>query len=353
MRLRPAGAGDAGAWQELLEASASGDFLHDWEWAEVARFDGQPQHRFVLEEDGRLTALVAAQVRSLGGGRAFWYVPHGPVMDYAAPDALPRLRSVVAGLKAAGRDARAVTVRLEPRLEKGSREARLFGGAGVRAVPGYLQVGHTRLVELTDDETLLASFSQTTRNGIRRADREGVQVVFSQDAADSGAVDRLFELSEITRQRAGFPFRPRERLELTWRQLASAGRAAMAEARFEGQSLAAAMLVIEGWRSFYYVAGSRREQAGGRKLFPTHALQWALMRHARDRGARVHDLWGVAPPDAGPEHPWHGVGTFKRGFGGREIAWAGMWDVIVDPLLYWAREAAHPLLDAVRRVRRR
>ena len=91
----------------------------------------------------------------------------------------------------------------------------------------------------------------------------------------------------------------------------------------EAELLASGMLVIEGDRSFYLFTGSRREERGEPKRFASYALQWAMMRHARPRGARVHDLWGVAPPDAGPDHPWHGVGLFKKGFGGREVMWAG------------------------------
>jgi hypothetical protein len=47
-RFRSAAAEDQGAWQALLGRTASGDFLHDWAWAAVAAFDGQPQRRFVL-----------------------------------------------------------------------------------------------------------------------------------------------------------------------------------------------------------------------------------------------------------------------------------------------------------------
>ena len=65
-----------------------------------------------------------------------------------------------------------------------------------------------------------------------------------------------------------------------------------------------------------------------------------MMRFARERGVRQHDLWGIAPPDAGPEHPWHGVGLFKKGFGGDEVVWAGTWDLVVDPTLYRLRDAA-------------
>jgi lipid II:glycine glycyltransferase (peptidoglycan interpeptide bridge formation enzyme) len=133
---------------------------------------------------------------------------------------------------------------------------------------------------------------------------------------------------------------PLERYRVAWRALAGAGRAVILEARREGELLASAMLVIEGDRSFYLFSGSRREERGEPKRYASYALQWAMMRLARDRGVRQHDLWGVAPPDAGPDHPWAGVALFKKGFGGTEVRWAGSWDLVVDPTLYRARRAA-------------
>jgi lipid II:glycine glycyltransferase (peptidoglycan interpeptide bridge formation enzyme) len=65
-----------------------------------------------------------------------------------------------------------------------------------------------------------------------------------------------------------------------------------------------------------------------------------MMREARIRGAVRHDLWGVAPANAGPDHPWHGVGLFKKGFGGREVTWAGSWEIVIDPLVFRLRSAA-------------
>ena len=60
-------------------------------------------------------------------------------------------------------------------------------------------------------------------------------------------------------------------------------------------------------------------------------------------GARTHDLWGVAPADAGPDHPWWGYSLFKKGFDGRFVSWAGSWDLVVDPLTYRLRDLASSL----------
>ncbi|HEX2195111.1 MAG TPA: peptidoglycan bridge formation glycyltransferase FemA/FemB family protein [Candidatus Limnocylindria bacterium] len=338
IRFRPAVDADRSAWDAFLAGCRYGDFLHDWAWADVAAFDGQPQRRFVAEEDGALVAIAAAQVRTLPLGRSFWYVPRGPVLDYDSPRGAEWLRTVAIGLRQAARAAKAIAVKLEPRLERGSRPTMHFGR--LRHDPRTVQVGQTRLVELADDEAMLASFDKDTRYAVRRADREGVEVRRFSDATDLRAVDDLHRLVLETQARAGFPRPPLERYRTVWRALGDAGKASIFEARHDGRLLASGMLVIEGERSYYLFAGSHREEKGETKRYPSYALQWAMMRHAREAGVRLHDLWGIAPEEAGPEHPWHGVGLFKKGFGGRSVTWAGTWDVVADPTLYRLRGIA-------------
>jgi peptidoglycan pentaglycine glycine transferase (the first glycine) len=350
IEFRPATDADRDAWQAFLGATASGDFLHDWAWADVAAFDGQPQRRYVLEEGGALVGLAAAQVRTLPGGRSFWYVPHGPVLDYGDARAADRLRAMAIGLREAGRAGKAIAVKLEPRLPDGDPAVAAFRQRGLRETGDTLQVGQTRVVALADDDALLAGFDKDTRYAVRRAEREGVTVTTVTDASDTDAIDALHELVGETQRRAGFPMPPLDRYRVAWRSLAGAGRAAILEARREGDLLASGMVVIEGRRSYYLFSGSRREERGEPKRYASYALQWAMLRIARDRGADEHDLWGVAPPDAGPEHAWHGVGLFKKGFGGREIRWAGSWDVVVDPTLYRLRRTLSSARGWVRRV---
>ena len=352
IEARPATDADAEEWQAFLAAAPSGDFLQDWSWSEVAAHDGQPQRRFVVVQDGAIVAIAAAQRRSLPMGRSFWYVPHGPVLDYGAPDAAGTLDALLASFLEAGRAGGAIAVKLEPRLERGSPELGLFRGRGLRRESATLQVGQTRLVELAEDDTLLAGFDKDTRYAVRRAEREGVATSVIDDATDTAAIDALHALVRETQQRAGFPLPPLERYRVAWRALAGAGRAAIVEARREGELLASGMVVIEGDRSFYLFSGSRREERGEPKRYASYALQWTMMRYARGRGVSVHDLWGVAPGDAGPDHPWFGVGLFKKGFGGREVAWAGTLDLVVHPTLYRLRAAAGILRGRLRRLRR-
>jgi lipid II:glycine glycyltransferase (peptidoglycan interpeptide bridge formation enzyme) len=337
--FRPADDADAGAWQEFLARTSYGDFLHDWAWADVTGFDGQPQRRYLIEEAGDVVGIAAPQVRHLPAGRAFWYVPRGPVLDYAHPHAGERLHAFVAGLRIAARRHRAIAVKLEPRLAADDPHLALYERRGLRSTGETLQVGQTRIVELVDDAALLAAFDKDTRYAVRRAEREGVSVTRVEDPDDEAAIDALHGLVVETQRRAGFPLPPLDRYRVAWRALAGAGRAAILEASREGELLASGLVVLEGDRSFYLFSGSRREERGAPKRYASYALQWEMMRLARERGVRTHDLWGVAPADAGAEHPWHGVGLFKKGFGGREVVWAGSWDLVVDPTFYRLRQA--------------
>ncbi len=164
-----------------------------------------------------------------------------------------------------------------------------------------LQVGQTRIVDLEDDDALLAGFDADTRYGVRRAAREGVETTVVTDAGDRDAIERLHELVRETQRRAGFRLPPVERYWTAWQALAGAGRACLIEARREGAVLAAGMLVVEGEQSFYLFAGSRREERRR-----DEALRLV-------RGPMGHDARGPCPRREAPRPVGGGAG--QRGTG--------------------------------------
>ncbi len=344
IEVRPAADADAEEWQAFLGSMAAGDFLHDWRWADVAAFDGEPQRRFVARQDGEVVAIAAAQVRRLPLGRSFWYVPHGPVLDYAHAGASQRLRGILIALRDAARRDGAVAVTIEPRVAAGSRSAASFEGLPLRRQRRSLQVGQTQILDLSGgEEAVFAALDSQTRRKIRRAERDGVQVRVSADADDATSIDELHALVLETQRRAGFPQPLLQRYRIAWRALAGAGRGRIVTAVHGGRPMAAGMLVVEGGQSFYLFAGSVREAPGEPKKFPSYAMQWRMIQEALKMGSLRHDLWGIAPEGAGPAHPWHGIGVFKKSFGGESVSWAGSWDLVTDPTLYRLRSAARML----------
>ena len=353
MHFRPAEDADEPAWEALLATAPSGDFLQAWAWGSVAAFDGEPHRRFLLEEDGDVVAVVAVQERVIYGNRRVWHAPHGPVLDHAHPRAEERLAAVVDGLRRAAREAGAIAVRLEPRFELGGAGAKAFERLGLRPIAHTTQVGQTQLLDIGADESVVfAAADSATRRKIRRAARDGVRVEVVTDPAATDAVDRLAGLVRATEARSGVSGRGTERIGVAWRAFAARGSAAIVEAWLGDRVMASGMVVVVGDRSFYLFSGSLREASGQPKAFPSYAMQWQMIRVARELGARTHDLWGIEPLGAGAEHPWHGIGTFKRSFGGRSVAWGGSWDIVVQPQLYRLRSAVTTAREWRARVQR-
>ena len=149
-----------------------------------------------------------------------------------------------------------------------------------------------------------------------------------------------------TLRRARYRLPELGRYRIIWRTFAGEQRARIIQAWHDGQLESTALVVVASGRSFYLYAGSVREQKGETKRFPSYAVQWQMMRTARELGSRVHDMWGVAPRDAGPDHPWWGFSLFKKGFNGRYVQWIGSREVVLDPLVFHLRQAAFAARNA-------
>ena len=204
-RLRPATDADASAWQAFLGAHASGDF-HDWAWADVAAFDGQPQRRFSSRRTARSSPPPPQADRS-SVAREFWYVPHGPVLDYADPggraDAGARHRP------ARGRaPARAIAGSSSRASRTTTLRWRSSSGAACGEWTSRSRSAQTRIVELADDDEPLAGFDKDTRYSVRRAEREGVEVAVVA-MRPTGAIDGLHALVAETQAAGRFRCRPR------------------------------------------------------------------------------------------------------------------------------------------------
>ena len=63
------------------------------------------------------------------------------------------------------------------------------------------------------------------------------------------------------------------------------------------------------------------------ELKANELMHWTAIRECARAGLNEYDLWGVPPPGASPDHPWHGLGGFKAGLGGEEVVYAGAWEL--------------------------
>jgi hypothetical protein len=296
--------GKQASWDaELDERALPSPLLQTWGWGEVQSRAGWTIERVRLAGG----AMASVQLRGLGPVREA-YVPRGPVP--ASPEAIGALVDWA-------RSARVARIVVEP-------EAPLEFGELIRArgfsPAAAVQPQHTRILQLAPPAEMLATFKHGRRYNIRAGERRGVVIEEGKDAAElerqSAAVER--------RESIHLPARSYYQLLLDQLQWC---RTYVARHPTTHEALAAVLVARHAGRAYHLFAGRSGVHP---ELMANDLAWWAAIKAAGNDGCRDYDLWGVPPPDARPEHPWHGLGFFKAEFGGEEVTYAGAWELVLS-----------------------
>jgi lipid II:glycine glycyltransferase (peptidoglycan interpeptide bridge formation enzyme) len=305
---------------------------------------------------GRLKGVALVLLRQFPGTRKYFaYLPEGPVADWEDPHVDSWLDPVLERLRAEG----AFAVRIGPspayrswdaaRLKSLSGPGRRLadvlasevdplgtavaerlrargwhrcGGDGP-AGDGDAQPRHVFRVPLAGRTTehLWSGLNQEWRRNVRRARKEGVEVVVGS-AAD---LPVFYRLLRITEERDGF--RLGRSLAYYERQYAALnaeepGRMKLYLARHQGEVLAAHTMITVG-RKVWYQTGASADHR--REVRPSNALQWRMLLDAHAAGADVYDMRGV-PSTLDPNERAYGLLRWKLGTGGRVVETLGEWE---------------------------
>jgi lipid II:glycine glycyltransferase (peptidoglycan interpeptide bridge formation enzyme) len=258
-------------------------------------------------------------LRSLPGGLGYFgYAPYGPLAPTAAGAS-----GGAARLAAAAGERGVALLKVEPRRAAD-------GDAGIEPEgftrnPETVQPRRTLIVDiLGDDEEQLKGLPKDTRYGVRRSEREGVEVSVTSEPAQD--LEDFLQLLEDTAGRQEFAIRPRSYYRDFLRDLP----AHLVLARHEGRAVAGAVAVTFGEEAYYLFGASIPDR---QNLYAPYRVQWEVMNVAREAGATRYDMWGGVPGD--PEdsgHPLWGVYQFKKKFGGRVEEYSGAYDRELHPL---------------------
>jgi lipid II:glycine glycyltransferase (peptidoglycan interpeptide bridge formation enzyme) len=140
--------------------------------------------------------------------------------------------------------------------------------------------------------------------------------------------------------------------------LSSKGLAELLVARYNGKSVAAAIITFYGDTASYLYGASSDEC---REVMAPYLLHWEAMKLAKQKGCKFYDLLAVEPFDnmqtansypqsaadgqrlaVGGKHKFSGITKFKEQFGGRKVHLVGGWDLVYKPTWYtlfkWAEK---------------
>jgi lipid II:glycine glycyltransferase (peptidoglycan interpeptide bridge formation enzyme) len=326
-----AGDVDPSRWDAVVEANPRGSYLQLSGWAQVKAVNGWSVMR-LLDEDG---PPAGAQVLLRRPGPlpwAFAYAPRGPVLEAWDADAIARFtRLARAGLGTGGRrsNGRGTTgrtgrvshLRIDPEIERGAGPDEGGAvGAALRAagwsVATPIQPVSTRVIDLAaGEEALWGDLRKKWRQYVNKARTGGVRVT------DAGPerLDDFYRIYRETADRAGFLIRAQSAYRDVWDAFGASGHARLLFAELaDGTPVATLFLVRAGTRVVEPYGGMTQAGADSRA---NYLLKWEAIRGSKADGALTYDLWGLAHP---------GIAHFKTGFGGREVAYIGAWDLVLD-----------------------
>ncbi len=346
---------DPAAWDRLVSDHADGHLLQSSGWGALKSCFGWRCRRVAIanETDDGETALIAgAQVllRSVAG-LTIAYVPRGPVTDWTQPALTrPLMDAVVAVAHEEG----AALLKVEPQLVDTPNNHALLADYGFTEVFETIQPPSTITLDVSGDEAaILKRMKSKWRYNIRLAKRKDV-IVREASREDLPAFN---ELMTTTGERDGFTVHSSAYYSTAY-DLFVPEQAAFLIAEYGGQPLAAIVVFALGDTAWYLWGASSNRK---RNRMPNHALQWAAIQWARERGVTRYDFWGI-PDEVGklaiglnnwagtpvpsndlplnvnslPDGELWGVYRFKQGFGGDVVRHVGAWEMPIQPLAYKA-----------------
>ena len=142
-----------------------------------------------------------------------------------------------------------------------------------------------------------------------------------------------------TAARDGFAVRPVDYYLDAWRSLYEAGLAQPLLAEFQGQPLAAVIIVRYGRRAIYMYGASTN--LGAASACPTICYNGKRCAGPRPRAVRS-TISGARRTNLSNRIPLWGVWRFKAGFNGRVVRHIGAWDYPNRPFWYWIYTTVMP-----------
>jgi hypothetical protein len=295
---------EAKKWDDELDQRATpAPLLQTWAWGEVQSRAGWKVERVWLPGG----AMASVLLRSVGLAREA-YVPRGPV---------PATAQAIDALVEWARGAKVARLVVEPEAPTTFGEIlteRRFDSIAPT------QPQHSRILELRPPDELLKTLKHGRRYNIRAGLRRGVVVTEGRDAAE------LARQSAAVERRESIHLPDRRYYELLLEVLPWC-RTYVAADPATSEALATVLVARHAGRAYSLFAG---RSGAHPELMANDLAWWAAITAAAETGCRDFDLWGVPPPDAGPKHPWHGLGFFKAEFGGEEVAYAGAWERVLS-----------------------
>lgn len=311
-------------WNKFVESHPYGHPLQLWQWGELKRMNGWLPRRFAIVKDGQIVAAAQMLLWAIPKiGKFVAYVPRGPV---AEPKSALTKR-LLEELAVEAKKAHAVYLHLEP----GWLAAKM--DANWRAAKQQILLKNTYAIDLNKTEAqLLQAMRGKTRQYIRKAETLQLEI---EMASGPDELQDFWRIYQDTAKRAGFGLHSFEYYSRLYDLFGKHNRLYFAKAN--GQPVAFLWTVYGGPVAFELYGGVT-ETGGNMKA--NYLLKWQAFMDAKKNGLLVYDFNGQLN---------EGVSQFKIGFGPDEVSFAGPYDRVFNPGVYFAWQTVWPMAKPIGR----
>lgn len=334
-----------------------GHFLQSHIWEKYEQLEGEKT--FWLEGDG-WHALVLLKSTPLGN---YLYLPYGPALKDAS-----RLESALVELRHLAKEQKAFFIRIEPTLplrnkgettsdeipchnegekcdniDQAGAEGSFFTIEDLKKLglkkSHDIDPANTWVVDLPDNaEVLLNKMEKDRVRRWRNLDKKGIKIRTSKDPEEIVILSSLLKKLSSERQ-----FNPQDENHL--KNQLKAEFATLYVAELNGTPVAASLVYDYGDTRFAVHAA---DDPAYHNLRAGISLTIQKMLDAEAAGKKYYDFWGITTSN-NPKHPWYGFTKYKKSYAGRQIDYAGTWDLPLDRAKY----AVYQILRKINRIHRR
>ena len=315
-------------WDKHVTANPNGgNMLQSAAYATVKNGAGWKVRFLVLESPGSASYNLVLEKKFPVMGR-LWYLIKGPDLA-AAEDLKAALEACAAFVR--GRKLNVFTIKIEPDIVDSADAQAHLAAAGLVKAPNIQSNDSTALLDISGpEETVFKAISSRARNAVRRAEREGCEVLRKEPGPETYRA--LYNLmADTVKAKGSMPLRSYEYYAAFWDEFCNRGQGNFFFVYEDGKPSVGAFVINYGAKATYKDGGStqNRKQYGD-----SHLVQWAAIRRMQELGCTEYDFCGT-PPAArikDKSHNLYGMGMFKTSFTKTVTDFVGCHDYILSPL---------------------
>lgn len=319
----------------MMQSSAWGKVKNNWEWRGV----------ICRGDDGNIKGVCALLLlkKSIFPWKVM-YAPRGPVCDLADKETVTELLTAAKeyGVKNGACNLTIDTDTLITNTEYIDL-LRSIGFTFKDNAEEYNTIQSRYIFRLAlngeNEEEAMALIHPKARNCVRRAIKEGVEIV--EKGPES--IDEFHKIMLVTGERDNFATRPPEYFKRVMDAFGDNARICFAY--YNGEAIGCTLHVQFGDKVWWLYGASSNEH---RDLQPNYLLQWEAIKWSLSRGCKWYDLRGGYPDE---NNPLHGIFMFKKKFCREYMEFMGEADLIISKPGYAALNIGEKLLKKTKGIR--